>query len=87
MFEIRDLAFKSILDIPSLVIDRTITCLVGPSGSGKTTLLRHLNRFCEPDRGEIYYHGRLLQDIPPVELRRGSTSAKGFAAGRTFVVP
>lgn len=70
MFEIKNLVFKSILDIPWQVIDKTITCLTGPSGSGKTTLLRHLNRFYEPDRGEIYYNGRLLQEIPPVELRR-----------------
>lgn len=70
MFEIKNLIYKNILDLPSLTIDKTITCLVGPSGSGKTTLLRHLNRFCEPDKGEIYYNNRLLTEIPPVELRR-----------------
>lgn len=70
MFVIENLKYKKILDIPSLRIDKTITCIVGPSGSGKTTLLRHLNRFCEPDTGEIYYNQIPITEILPVELRR-----------------
>lgn len=70
MFEIQNLKYKNILDIPSLTIDKTITCITGPSGSGKTTLLRHLNRFCEPDEGTVYYNKTALNQIDPVELRR-----------------
>lgn len=70
MFVIENLKYKNILDIPSLRIDKTITCMVGPSGSGKTTLLRHLNRFCEPDTGTVYYNRIPITEINPVELRR-----------------
>ena len=70
MFVIRDLKFRSILDIGQLKLDRPVHCLVGPSGSGKTTLLRHLNRLNEPDSGEILYNGVDLKTIEPVALRR-----------------
>lgn len=70
MFEIRDLRFKHILDIPQLTLDHPVSCIVGPSGSGKSTLLRHLNRLYVPDSGEIYYNGEPLSALDPVALRR-----------------
>lgn len=70
MFEIRDLRFKHILDIPRLTLDHPVTCIVGPSGSGKSTLLRHLNRLYAPDSGEIFYNGEDLAALDPVALRR-----------------
>lgn len=70
MFELKNLKFKDILDIPSLVLDRPVVCLMGPSGSGKTTLLRHLNRLNEPDEGTILYNGQTLSAMDPVTLRR-----------------
>lgn len=70
MFEIRDLRFKHILDIPRLTLNHPISCIVGPSGSGKSTLLRHLNRLYVPDSGEIYYNGEPLSALDPVVLRR-----------------
>ncbi|SFF62631.1 putative ABC transport system ATP-binding protein [Clostridium cadaveris] len=42
MFEIKNLKYKDILDIPELVIDKQVTCIVGPSGSGKQHFLKCL---------------------------------------------
>ncbi|MCX7773830.1 MAG: ABC transporter ATP-binding protein [Clostridia bacterium] len=39
--------------------------LLGPSGCGKTTTLRMIGGFEEPDSGEIYFQGELLNPIPP----------------------
>ena len=72
MFEIEGLKYKHVLDIPHLVLDHPITCIVGASGSGKTTLLRHLNRLYAPDAGRIRYDGEDLAAMDPVELRPGS---------------
>lgn len=70
MFEIENLKFKHILDIPSLTIERPITCITGASGSGKTTLLRMLNRLNAPDSGSIRYNGVELSEMDAVKLRR-----------------
>ncbi|MEM3449522.1 MAG: ABC transporter ATP-binding protein [Nitrososphaerota archaeon] len=40
-------------------------CLLGPSGCGKTTTLRCIAGLEEPDEGEIYIGGRLVNNIPP----------------------
>jgi putative spermidine/putrescine transport system ATP-binding protein len=42
-------------------------CVLGPTGSGKTTLLRLIAGLINPDRGEIYFDGRLVNDLPPEE--------------------
>ena len=55
MFEVQNMKFKDILDIPHLCINKPITCIVGASGSGKTTLLRMLNCLTAPDVGIIFY--------------------------------
>lgn len=70
MFEIRDLKFKSILDIHHVCLDRTITSIIGASGSGKTTFLRLLNRLNEADGGEIIWDGKNIMEMSPVQLRR-----------------
>lgn len=55
----------------SLEIPATgITTLVGPSGSGKSTLLRLCNRLEVPTRGRVFYRGRDLSLLEPLELRR-----------------
>lgn len=71
MFEIKNLRYKSILDINYLNIpNNKITCIVGQSGSGKTTLIRMLNKLISPDKGEILYKGQVLAKLDSVELRR-----------------
>jgi len=45
--------------------DREYFSLLGPSGCGKTTLLRLIAGLIQPDEGEIYIGGRLVNDVPP----------------------
>ncbi|MER2006985.1 MAG: ABC transporter ATP-binding protein [Psychrobacillus sp.] len=42
----------------------TVTAFVGPSGGGKTTIFSLLERFYEPDHGEIYFNGSPIHELP-----------------------
>lgn len=46
-----------------------IIALLGPSGCGKSTLLSIIAGIETPNRGDIYWHGARINDIPP--HRRG----------------
>lgn len=70
MFQLENVKFKHILDIPKLMINEGITCLIGASGAGKTTLLKLLNKLYSPTSGSIYYRGKNLTGIDSVEHRR-----------------
>ncbi|MBX6313787.1 MAG: ABC transporter ATP-binding protein [Isosphaeraceae bacterium] len=48
-----------------------LTFLLGPSGAGKTTLARLVAGLEEPDAGDIYFDGRVMQALPPQERRVG----------------
>ena len=39
--------------------------LLGPSGCGKTTTLRIIGGFVTPDRGDVFFDGRRINEIPP----------------------
>lgn len=71
MFILKQVKYKNILDIDSLVIPKLkTTFIIGGSGSGKSTLLKLLNKLTSPDSGSIYYNNMLMNDISSVELRR-----------------
>ena len=71
MFELKNIKFLNILDIPYLKINEgKVTVIVGPSGSGKSTLLKMLNKMQSPTSGEIYYKGKNIKNIDPIKLRR-----------------
>ena len=53
------------------VLPGTTVALIGESGSGKTTLLRCFNRLVVPTRGKIFLRGKPLDDIDPIDVRRG----------------
>ena len=48
---------------------RGMTAFVGPSGAGKTTVFSMIERFYEPDAGQILLDGRELRDWSIPELR------------------
>jgi ABC-type Fe3+/spermidine/putrescine transport system ATPase subunit len=43
--------------------------LLGPSGSGKTTVLRMVAGFVTPDRGDILFDDRRMNDVPAQDRR------------------
>jgi len=47
-----------------------VVTLVGPSGAGKTTLFELLQRFYDPQQGEIIFKGAPITQLDPAELRR-----------------
>jgi ABC-type Fe3+/spermidine/putrescine transport system ATPase subunit len=54
------------LDHITLAIDDgEYVCVLGQTGAGKTTLLRTIAGLLEPDMGEIYLEGRLVNGVPP----------------------
>lgn len=70
MFELQNVVYKNILKIDDLTLgEEKITAISGTSGGGKTTLLRLLINLISPDRGEIFYRGKKLEDYTPLGLR------------------
>ncbi len=44
------------------------TVIIGESGSGKSVILKHIVRLLRPDRGEVYYRDRRIDNLPEREL-------------------
>ena len=60
------------LEIGELTVEKgELLTLLGPSGCGKTTTLRMIAGFERPDRGEILFDGRPVNDLPPYERNIG----------------
>lgn len=47
-----------------------IFSIIGPNGAGKTCLLNCINRFYQPDRGEIIFEGRDITHQKPHRIAR-----------------
>ncbi|NKJ67172.1 ABC transporter ATP-binding protein/permease [Vibrio chemaguriensis] len=47
-----------------------VLALVGPSGAGKTTLFELLQRFYDPQQGQVLFGGEDIRQFDPKELRR-----------------
>lgn len=97
MFQLEQVTFKDILDIPTLTIPaERITCIIGKSGSGKTTLVKLLNGLISPNEGTIYEKEEDIRKGSMVQLRRrvamlqqspsiyGETIADNVQVGRLF---
>jgi len=55
-----------------------ILAIMGPSGSGKSTLLHCLAGIFRPDRGEVWFDGRRLDQLGEAERTRLRRTAFGF---------
>jgi ABC-type multidrug transport system fused ATPase/permease subunit len=49
--------------------ERGHVSLIGPSGAGKSTVFSVIERFYEPDRGQVLFRGRDARDVPYDEYR------------------
>lgn len=74
--ELRDVFFRYTPDGPmilkglNLTIEPgTMVALVGPSGAGKSTITRQLLGFDQPERGQVLFDGRDLQNLDPTLVR------------------
>ncbi len=47
------------------IADKEFMTLLGPSGCGKTTTLRIIGGFAEPNSGNVFFDGKLINGIPP----------------------
>ena len=57
---------ETVLDNLNLYInDKEFITLLGPSGCGKTTTLRIIGGFETPDKGEVCFDGKVINDVPP----------------------
>lgn len=57
---------EMILDHINLEIKHNeFVTLLGPSGCGKTTTLRIIGGFMDADEGDVYFEGKVINDIPP----------------------
>ena len=75
-FEVKNVNFtypensdKTLFDINMEVLPGKITALVGLSGAGKSTLINLLDKFYEPDSGDILLDGVSLKDYDTEFLR------------------
>jgi sulfate transport system ATP-binding protein len=59
--------FHAIKNISFAIEEGQLIGFLGPSGGGKTTVLRMLAGLETPDSGEIYFNGKLVNDVSPQE--------------------
>ena len=57
---------EPVLDGINLSIhDKEFVTFLGPSGCGKTTTLRIIGGFIYPHSGNVYFDGKLINELPP----------------------
>lgn len=70
LFRLEEVDYREILHISELAIpEQKISCVFGESGSGKTTFLKLLNNLITPDKGKVFFYGRDVAEIDPIQLR------------------
>lgn len=71
MIRLEKVRYKEILSVDYLNIEeKKITFIVGESGSGKSTLLKLINNMISANSGDIFYKGKNINKIDPIDLRK-----------------
>ena len=52
-------------DLDLSIEENSFVTLLGPSGCGKTTTLRILGGFTTPDKGQVFFEGKDITQVPP----------------------
>lgn len=60
-------SFHAVKDVSFNIQKGHLIGLLGPSGGGKTSILRMLAGLESPDAGEILFHGKVVNELPPQE--------------------
>ena len=64
-----------------------LLALRGASGAGKSTLLHILGGLDTPDQGEIWFSGKSLSSLSPLNLARWRNRAGGFIFQAYHLLP
>ncbi|WP_054028312.1 sulfate/molybdate ABC transporter ATP-binding protein [Bacillus sp. FJAT-28004] len=59
--------FHAVKDVSFEIEKGHLIGLLGPSGGGKTSILRMLAGLESPSSGDIFFHGKRVNDLPPQE--------------------
>lgn len=59
--------FHAVRDVSFTIGKGRLIGLLGPSGGGKTSILRMLAGLEQPTSGDILFHGKRVNDLPPQE--------------------
>ncbi len=60
--------FVAVDDVNLKIRRGTIHALIGPNGAGKSTFFNLLTSFLKPTRGEIFYNGQNITNMPPAKV-------------------
>ena len=75
---------RSLSGVNFKVNRREIVGLLGDNGSGKSTLVKVVMGFHKPDPGgEIYFHGKRMDDWSVAQARGASASKRSIRSGRS----
>lgn len=61
---------KALEDVNTAVFEGEICGIIGPNGAGKTTLFNVLTGFLEATRGDVFFQGKAITNLPPERITR-----------------
>jgi len=75
VLEIKNLSLRfgrlcALINVSLDVKNGEIFAVIGPNGAGKSCLLNCINSFYHPHKGDIYYKGERLNDLPPYKISK-----------------
>lgn len=60
----------ALMDVSFNVESQEIKAVIGPNGAGKTTLFNVISGVYKPDKGNIYFDGKKINNLGPVKIAR-----------------